>query len=127
LLTQISATSIEGGVGSRLGHSVAIDEGSGVIVAGMPGRDAESFQRSVNFLQSQIQGYLPAAGSAAVFMWRKNERFSDVTADFTALATSISVTDAATLLNGDTSATISIGENDAIEVRQYQPRRIREL
>ncbi len=59
---------------------------------------------------------LPASGCVVIFRKVPQAYQTRLTADFATSASSISVADAAELLGTDTSATIAIGKNYAIEV-----------
>lgn len=116
-LIQTSSSSVQSGVGSRLGTSVAIDRNARTIVAGAPFVDSTSFRAGVNYVESQTQGVLPSSGAVGVFRKQPLEKSTQVAADFTTLATSLTVEDAAAIFAADdTSGTISVGQNQAIEV-----------
>jgi hypothetical protein len=78
--------------------------------------DAKAYRPGQNYVQSQTEGAIPAAGGVAVFRRRDERTTTTVTADFAVGATSISVLSAADLLGTDTVSTICIGQNVAIEV-----------
>lgn len=115
-LIQTSATAVNSNLGTRVGTSVAIDKYSGIIIAGGPFQDAEAYASDSNFVYTQKQGFLPSAGSLCI--WRKQpvQRFTYLTADFAEKVTSISVEDVTAIFVDDSSGTVSIGMNQAIEV-----------
>ena len=115
-LVQTSATAVNSNVGTKIGTSVAIDKYSETIIAGGPNQDATAYATDSNFVYTQKQGYLPSAGSLGI--WRKQpvQRSTYLSADFVEKATSITVEDASVLFADDSSGTISIGKNQAIQV-----------
>jgi hypothetical protein len=115
-LIPTSETSVNSNIGTKMGTSVAIDKYSGTIIAGGPLQDAEAYASDSNFVYTQKQGFLPSAGSLGV--WRKQpfKRSTLVIADFVEKATSITVADARALFVDDSSGTLSIGKNEAVEV-----------
>jgi hypothetical protein len=115
-LVQTSASAVNSNLGTQVGTSVAIDTYSGIIVAGGPFQDADAYASDSNFVYTQKEGFLPSAGSLCI--WRKQpvQRFTYLTADFVEKATSISVVDVTAIFVDDSSGTVSIGMNQAIQV-----------
>jgi hypothetical protein len=115
-LIQTSSTSVNSNLGTRMGTSVSIDKYARTIIAGGPFHDSEAFASDSNFVYTQKQGYLPSSGSLGV--WRKQpvRRSTFLAADFDEKASSITVADASAIFVDDSSGTVSIGKNQAIEV-----------
>ena len=115
-LIQTSSTAVNSNVGTKVGTSVAIDQYARTIVAGGPLQDSEAYASDSNFVYTQKQGFLPGSGSLGI--WRKQpvKRYTYLTADFAEKAASISVADASAIFVEESTGTISIGKNQAIQV-----------